>query len=53
VSLKRLVEAGFIQESGKRGSKTYKLSDNEIPSARDLFEEIGKNANTAGCAKLA
>jgi len=53
VSLKRLVEAGFIEESGKRGSKTYKLSDNEIPSARDLFEEIGKNANTAGCAKLA
>ena len=51
-SLNRLIEVGFVEEEGKRGSKTYKLSHNETRNADELFKAIGRNANTARTALI-
>ena len=53
VTLKRLVEYEFLEEGRDGRFKTYKLCEGEIPSAKELFEDIGENANTAGTARLA
>ena len=55
-TLNRMIEVGFIEEFGKRGSKSYKLSDNEksngIREREELFTAIGRDANTARNANL-
>ena len=50
VSLKRMVEHGFLEVSGKRGSQVYKIR--ELKSKEDLFEAIGQDAGASGCALL-
>ena len=50
VSLKRMVEHGFLEVSGKRGSLLYKME--ELQSKEDLFEAIGQDAGASGCALL-
>lgn len=50
VSLRRMVEHGFLEVSGKRGSQVYK-TDDEM-SKESLFGAIGQDAGASGCALL-
>ena len=50
VSLKRMVEHGFLEVSGKRGSLIYKIQ--EMNCKVYLFEAIGQDAGASGCAIL-
>ena len=50
VSLRRMVEHGFLEVSGKRGSQVYKMDDEM--SKESLFGAIGQDAGASGCALL-